>query len=170
MRCVFWTITERLAEKPEICNADGDSFEPFQVKWKLNCPRSEALEALRPLHKGDFTNGRGVEPLKFHWLVTAEGDQSPDQKSTVLAHFKVGEQSLTAHVNSRRRAEIARVRVQDLLGDRVTFEEICEETPPQEAREQHTITEQESASSPELQAHLKSTVLEKLVRLPNSNA
>lgn len=116
---------------PTLTNTDGDPIAPTTMHFTLQCAPEQAYAALRPLNASDADDetllddaergedGR-VQAFFLDW--TKAGNRvHKDWDNTILGHLEVRGDTLTACVNSNRRAARLRREIERRLRKRVTF-------------------------------------------------
>lgn len=112
-------------EAPVMQNTDGDPFLFHTLKFKLNMPPEDAVRKLSPLCTTIKTKdllddierdkSGSFKSAEFPW--TKKGNkQHQHWDNTVLGHIRIARKELIIEVNSEKRAETIRKRVEKLLG------------------------------------------------------
>lgn len=123
---------------PKMQNTDGDPLAPTTLHFELQCTPDDAFEALRTLSAVESdpavllegaerdANGR-MQAFRVDW--TKPGNRlHRSWDNTILGHLEVDGRSLTASVNSRRRAQRLRREIEKRLKGRVMFLRTVEES------------------------------------------
>lgn len=135
---------------PTVTNTDGEPLAPTTMQFALRCTPDEAFAALRPLYAGDAEDAvllddaerdehGALRAFSLDW--TKAGNRvHKNWDNTVLGHIEVRDHTLTASVNSNRRATRLRKQIEKRLGKRVAFVRAVVESIDmilKEARERH---------------------------------
>jgi hypothetical protein len=123
---------ERNPPPPRLINTDGDPLSPTTLTFALSCTPAEAFEALRTLNvtesdeavlladAEDDAQGH-LSAFFIDW--TKRGNRvNRSWENTILGHIEVREQTLTASVNSSRRASRLRKQIDKRLGGRASLQ------------------------------------------------
>jgi antitoxin Xre/MbcA/ParS-like protein len=174
MREIYLGVAEYLANPPrrKLQNTDGDPLSFMKVHFNLGCSAQEALEGLRPLAlnqsseeilqeatRDEHGNLIGVS---FDWL--RQGNKKHKEwDNTILGRLTIDGASLTAEVNSEKRAKKIQSEITKRLGKRATVvrsehesieaklaELVAQSGTP--AFEQSLREQEEFAARPEVQA------------------
>jgi len=167
---IYHDISDRLLNPamPQLQNTDGDPLLPHKLIYELACPAREALDALKQLNlmqddenllaDAEFDPGGELRKIEFSW-------EKPGNKmhknwdNTILGHIRIEGVTLTAEVNSEKRAQ--------------KFKAVMAELLPGKARYKTTVIEslqamlaQEKKTGPSPQASRKKQELEDFNALP----
>lgn len=177
MREVYLSAVEFLANppRPELQNTDGDPISFVKLYFELECSPQEAFDGLRSLALyesqeellQDLTrdeNGNMVE-VSFDWLKKGN-KKHKTWDNTVLGSLKIKGKTLTAEVNSEKRAKKIQSEIAKRLGTKAAFKRAVHESPDAKLEElaaqsgtpafEQSLKEQEEfASRPEVQAMVK---------------
>jgi hypothetical protein len=123
---------ERNPPPPRLTNTDGDPLAPMTLTFNLLCTPAQAFEAFRTLSAtesdedallADAEQDDQGSLLAFSLDWTKRGNRlHRSWDNTILGHLGVRGQSLTATVNSNRRASRLRRQIEKRLGARVQFQ------------------------------------------------
>lgn len=175
MRDIYLGAAEFLANPPPrvLQNTDGDPISFVKLDFELGCSPQEAFDGLRSLslyQEGileDAThdeNGNLLE-VSFDWM--RKGNKKhKNWDNTVLGSLTIKGQTLTAEVNSEKRAKKIKSEIAKRLGKRATFKRAVHESIDAKleemqaqagspAFEQSLKDQEEFASRPEDQAIVK---------------
>jgi hypothetical protein len=175
MRELYLGAAEYLANppRPQLQNTDGDPISFVKLDFELGCSPQEAFDGLRSLalyQEGileDATrdeNGKLFE-VSFDWM--RKGNKKHKEwNNTVLGNLKIKGETLTAEVNSEKRAKKIQAEITKRLGKTATFiRSVHESTDAKLAEleaqsgtpefEQSMREQAEFASRPEVQAIIK---------------
>jgi hypothetical protein len=174
MRDIYLGVAEYLANppRPKLQNTDGDPFSFVKVYFDLGCSPQEAFDGLRSLALNQSReeilenatrdeHGNLVE-VSFDW-VRKGNKKHKEWDNTILGWLTINGASLTAEVNSEKRAKKIQEEVSKRLGKRVAFmrsvhesieakvAEFAAQSGTPEFEQSHREQE-EFASRPEVQA------------------
>lgn len=123
---------ERHPPPPRFTNTDGDPVAPTTLTFALRCTPAQAFEALRTLNAtdphaeplpGDAERDDQGGLLTFSLDWTKRGNRMHQSwDNTILGHLEVRADTLTATVNSNRRASRLRKQIEKRLGHQVSFQ------------------------------------------------
>lgn len=175
MRAVYLSAAEFLANPfPRILqNTDGDPISFAKLDFELGCSPQEAFDGLRSLalyQEGileDATRDENGKLLEVHFDWMKRGNKKHKSwDNTVLGSLKIKGNTLTAEVNSDKRAKKIQSEIAKRLGKRATFKRAVHESTDAKLEEmqaqsgspafEQSLKEQEEfASRPEVQAIIK---------------
>jgi hypothetical protein len=125
VREVYLEITDRLLNPrpPRLQNTDGEVLSFHRVTWEIPSARA-AFDALAPVAQGTegvelpddatYSATGELETVDFSWL--REGNaKHRSWTNTVLGTFRINGRRLTVEVNSKERARLARLLVDDAM-------------------------------------------------------
>lgn len=177
MRDLYLGALEYLANPPhpELQNTDGDPISFVKLHFDLGCSAQEAFDGLRSLALNqsreeileDATRDQhgNLLDVSFDWL--RKGNKKHKTwNNTVLGSLKIKDKTLTAEVNSEKRAKKIQSEITKRLGKRATFMRAVHESTDAKLKElaaqsgtpafEQSLKEQEEfASRPEVQALVK---------------
>ena len=175
MRSVYWSIVEFLANPPlpEVQNTDGDPMSFVHLYYELRCSPQEAFDGLRSLalHQEGIPedaildeNGNLLE-ANIDWA--RKGNKKhKNWENTILGLLTIKGDTLTAEVNSEKRAKKIQSEIAKRLGALATFKRAVHESVDAKleemtaqsrspAFEEAQREQEEFASRPEVQAIVK---------------
>jgi hypothetical protein len=138
LRRYYLEIAEQIHNpKPPILeNTDGDPFAPTTLHFELQCAPGDAFERLRTLNvlqpngiaeDSEHDEAGALVSFSIDW--TKAGNRlHRSWDNTILGRVEVDGRSLTATVNSKRRATRLRKQIEKRMGDRVVLREIVTES------------------------------------------
>jgi len=177
MRDIYLGAAEYLANPPPriLQNTDGDPLSFVKLDFELRCSPQEAFDGLRSLALyesqeellQDLTrdeNGNLIE-VRFDWLKKGN-KKHKTWDNTVLGSLKINGKTLTAEVNSEKRAKKLQSEITKRLGNRAAFMRAVHESTDAKlaeleaqsgtpAFEEFLREQEEFASRPEVQAIVK---------------
>ena len=157
---------ERNPPPPRFTNTDGDPLAPTTLTFTLRCTPAEAFDALRTLSVTDSDEAAllanaerdaGGHLLAFSLDWTKRGNRvNKSWENTILGHLEVRGQTLSATVNSSRRATRLRKQIDKRLGNRVSLERtVIESVDALLAKARTGPSEPVPDSSPEMVAEFE---------------
>jgi len=142
LRRYYLTIADQIFNPapPQLRNTDGDPFVQATLHFDLRCSPDEALIALRSLsqhvddedaiHNRTADEAGSLRAFSLDW--TKRGNRlHKSWDNTILGHIDVDGATLTATVNSNRRATRLRKQIERRLGEFAALQRIV--TEPMEA-------------------------------------
>lgn len=140
LRRYYLDIADQLMNPPlpKLQNTDGDPLAPTTLHFELQCTPDEAFAALRSLNVvgaadpsilDEATRNRdgGLQSFRIDWN-KAGNKLHRDWDNTTLGWMDIDGASLTASVNSSRRAKRLRREIEKRLAGRVMFVRLVEES------------------------------------------
>ncbi len=132
LRDIYYQIREQLFNPvlPELQNTDGDPLQLSKLYYRLKCTPREGLDALATLalvenadelrHEGTFDEQGELVSIEFSWL--KKGNKKHNEwENTILGHIVINGDQLTIDVNSQKRANAIRRKIERHLGKRAEF-------------------------------------------------
>jgi len=130
MRYYYFDQVERLSQPPRLQNTDGEPLELHSLRYRIASPEA-AFAALSPLAlgwtaeellEGGSLDARGkLRAIEFPWM--KRGNRlHKSWDNTTLATLRLRGKTLTAEVNSARRAARLRREIERRLGEGAVFE------------------------------------------------
>jgi hypothetical protein len=147
---------------PTLTNTDGDLFVPHKVIFEIDSPE-EAFEALKDLNIEDdretllrdaeFDSENKLIKIEIAWLKKGN-KQNKSWENTVLGHLKIDTTSLTAEVNSEKRAKKIQKLVKERMGDGAHYKTTVVESVESSLNKRTTVRQAGIASIQEEEARL----------------
>ena len=174
MRGAYFSAVESLTNppRPVLQNTDGDLIRFVKLDYEINCSPQEAFDSLRSLalHQEAIPedairdeNGSLVE-ARIDWA--RKGNEKHNWENTILGMLTIKGNTLTAEVNSEKRAKKIQSEIAKRLGKQATFKRAVHESVDDKLEEMAAQSgtpafedalreQQEFASRPEVQAVVK---------------
>lgn len=177
MRDIYLSAAEYLANPPlpTLQNTDGDPISFVKLYFELRCSPQEAFDVLQSLALDQSPedildgatrdkNGNLLE-VSFDWLKKGN-KKHKSWENTIMGALTINGASLTAEVNSEKRAKKIQSEIAKKLGKRATFLRAVHESVDAKLEEMAALSgtpefeesqqeQKEFASRPEVQAILK---------------
>lgn len=139
IRAVYLNIRDGLCKPPKPQNTDGDPFVFHTLTFEIGSPQV-AFDALASLAWGesreDLLDGAEMAPdgallsISFDWRKKGNA-MHKTWDNTILGHLKVAGRTLTAEVNSAKRARRIRKEIEQRLGILARHRGTASQTPEQ---------------------------------------
>ena len=175
IRDIYLSTVEFLANppRPELQNTDGDPISFVKLYFELGCSPQEAFDGLQSLalyQEGileDATRDENGNLLEANFDWSRKGNKKHKSwDNTVLGSLKIKGKTLTAEVNSEKRAKKVQTEITKRLGKKAAFKRAVHESVDAKleemqaqagspAFEQSRKEQEEFASRPEVQAMVK---------------
>jgi len=127
IRQLYFDLYAALITPPQLVNADGDPLCFHELYFDIDSPQI-AFDKLKSLtllvdekvflDEAKFDKKNNIESVEFPWL---KKNDDASERHTVLGHIKIDGKQLTVSVNSKKRAEIIKKKVNSLLKEHVKY-------------------------------------------------
>ncbi len=122
----------RSRKLPKLVNTDGDDMAPSKLFFNLNCSTDAAFEKLATLSAAvaapdelmdDVTYGEDgkINKINFPWFVPGN-KMHKSWDNTIFAHMELSDSKLVVEINSVERANKAKEKINNLMGDMIEYE------------------------------------------------
>lgn len=174
---IYHKLTEPLLNPrmPQLQNTDGEPLVLHQLIYDLACPAREALDTLRQLNlteEGDesmlsgaeFDSSGELRKIEFSWEKPGN-KMHKNWSNTILGRLRIEGSTLTAEVNSEKRAQKFKAIMAELLPGKARYKTTVIQSPqsmlarsekeglsPQARRREQEI--EDLNALPEVQTHL----------------
>ncbi len=132
IRQLYFELYTALITPPQLVNTDGDPLCFHDLYFDIDSPQI-AFDMLKSLaltvdekellKEAKFDKKGNIKSIEFPWL--KQGNKAiKSWENTVLGHIKIDGKQLTVSVNSKKRAEIIKRKVNSLLKEHVKYRTI----------------------------------------------